>query len=373
MDRAVVDEAIGRILARIDSTIRQPGEGFPHYASPEDGVWIRTPGGDWTGGFWAGLLWLASHATGQARYSDEASRWASRLEPRVASKSVFKGFLFWYGAAIGGALCGNGAARSLARRGTQALVQMYNPAARLIPLGTEAEEASDVGPCEANIDALPGTVALLLSHGVELNSDEVGRKHLRQHIALCVRDDGSVCQSASFHPADGSLVRRYTHKGFREDSTWGRAQAWGMLGLAQALAWGETECTDAARRVADWWIAHLPSDGVAYWDFDDPAIPDTQRDTSATAIAAAALLKLARLLPDRGDVYERAASTSVERMVSGYLTPTGPGDTREAGILTEGCFNRRNDVATRHELVWGDYFLFEALLALGGRVDPCAI
>lgn len=373
MDRTVLDDAIGRMLARIDSTLRQPGEGFPHFASPGDGVWVRTPNGDWTGGFWVGLLWLAAFATAEARYREAASRWATRLQPRVASKSVFKGFLFWYGAAIGAERCGDRAAAALAREGTLGLVQMYNPAARLIPLGIEAEEAADVGPCEANIDALPGTVALLLSHGISLGSDDIGRQHLRQHVELCVRADGSVCQSATFDPADGSLVRRYTHKGIREDSTWARAQAWGMLGLAQALVWGETEFSATAQRVADWWVAHLPADRVAFWDFDDPAIPDTQRDTSATAIAAAALLKLARLIPGRRDAYEGAAAASVERLVLRYLTPVAPGDRREPGILTEGCFNRRNLTATAHELVWGDYFLFEALLALDGRLDPCSV
>jgi unsaturated chondroitin disaccharide hydrolase len=50
--------------------------------------------------------------------------------------------------------------------------------------------------------------------------------------------------------------------------------------------------------VADWWIAHVPTDYVAFWDFDDPKITETYRDTSATAAAAAALLKLSALVRD---------------------------------------------------------------------------
>jgi len=220
---------------------------------------------------------------------------------------------------------------------------------------------------------LPGTVALLLKHADALNSKEIARNHLRQHIALCVRDDGSVCQSASFSPDDGSLVRRYTHKGIHENSTWGRAQAWAMVALAQAISAGETEFQDVALRVADWWVSNLPADHVAFWDFDDPSIPNTNRDTSATAIAAAALLKLAALVPDRATRYHAVAEASIQELVTRYLTPISADDTRPPGILTQGCFNKKLEVAPEHELIWGDYFLFESLLALSGNIESKSI
>jgi hypothetical protein len=42
----------------------------------------------------------------------------------------------------------------------------------------------------------------------------------------------------------------------------------------------------------------VPADRVVFWDFDAAAEPDTPRDTSGTAIAAAVLLKLAALAPE---------------------------------------------------------------------------
>lgn len=370
MNREFLDSALRRILARIDATLAQPGEGFPHFSDPATGRWTRTPAGDWTGGFWCAMLWLAALHTGNEKYRDQARAWALKLRPRTSSQSVFKGFLFWYGAELGSELFADPDARELSLEGTRSLMKMYSHDAKLIPLGTEAEEASDVGVNEANIDSLPGTVGLLLSYGIVLGSDEIARQHLRQHIALCVREDGSVCQSATFDPANGRLVRRYTHKGIKENSTWARAQAWGMLGLAQALAWREIEFRDTAVRVADWWVEHLPGDHVAFWDFDDPAIPNTNRDTSATAIAAAALLKLARLIPERSQRYRAVAQASVKQLVSRYLTPISQDDPREPGILIQGCFNKRFNVGTAHELIWGDYFLFETLLVIDGILAP---
>lgn len=392
MHKATIDGAISRIIERIDATLAQSGEGFPHYADPASGIWQRSPAGDWTGGFWCGMLWLAALHTGDMRYRRQALTWAKKLEPRASSKSVFKGFLFWYGAGIGDVLFKDEEARALCEKGTRGLMDMYNAQAGLIGLGSEAEEASDTGTDEANIDALPGTTALLLGAGKGSDHYRVGVSHVHKHIALCVRDSGSVCQSASFDPKTGNLVRRYTHKGVHSNSTWARAQAWCMVGLAQALDRGNDTVHSTATRVADWWIAHTPADRIAYWDFDDTAIPDTNRDTSASAIAAASLLKLASLIPERKDTYRKVAEATLVNLVNNYLTPvpvkagaepavvtdgcvsfptlSTNKDTRQPGILTQGCFNKRNGVATEHELIWGDYFLLEGLLALAGEIVP---
>jgi unsaturated chondroitin disaccharide hydrolase len=72
-----------------------------------------------------------------------------------------------------------------------------------------------------------------------------------------------------------------------------------MVGYAVMYLWTqEREFLDVAMHAADWWLAHAPADLVAFWDFDAPAGPDTPRDTSGTAIAATALLKLAALAPE---------------------------------------------------------------------------
>jgi unsaturated chondroitin disaccharide hydrolase len=82
---------------------------------------------------------------------------------------------------------------------------------------------------------------------------------------------------------------------------------------------GERDFLDVAQQTADWWLAHAPADRVAFWDFDDPAIPETNRDTSATAIVAASLLKLAALVGgERGRAYRTAAEATARALVTGY-------------------------------------------------------
>jgi unsaturated chondroitin disaccharide hydrolase len=38
-----------------------------------------------------------------------------------------------------------------------------------------------------------------------------------------------------------------------------------------------------------------------------------------------------------------------------------------------GCFNKRIDLATEHELIWGDYYLYEALHVLAGLLRPTLV
>jgi unsaturated chondroitin disaccharide hydrolase len=364
-------EAVGRMLRRIDATLASDAVGFPHVAEPATGRWTRTPAGDWSGGFWPALLWLAATCTGDDRYRRSAATWAERLRGRARSETAFRGFLFWYGAAVGARLHSDQVGRAVALEGALGLAGLYNPRVRLVPLGREAEDYTP-GRGEASISSVAGGAPLLFWAATEIGDpslEGLAAANAERHAELCVRPDGSVSQSLSFDPDTGRVLRLHTPWGLREDSTWARAQAWAMLGFAQAAHW-RPALRDVTAQVADWWLGHAPEDGIAPWDFDD-AGPGTDRDTSATAIAAASLLKLADMLPAAASRrYRLAGEAMVDALVARHLTPVDDHDRRPPGILTDGCYDRRNGLATRHELIWGDYFLFECLCVLEGHLAP---
>ena len=363
------DAAIERMRGRVIRTAECAPAGFPHFAEPATGEWTYSPAGDWTGGFWNGMLWLSAFATGEARFRGWAHTWTERLRPRAKSDTVFRGFLFYYGAALGDVLLGDARAREAGLSGARELAASYNPRAQALPLGGEAEEAHDVGRGEANVDTVQSAALLLWAgrHDGDTRLRDVALGHARRHVEFCLRDDGSVCQSASFDPDTGAMLRRYTHKGITDRSTWARAQAWAILGWTVTAQWsGDASFLVPARRAADWWLAHAPADRVTFWDFDDPAIPRAPRDTSATAIVTASLLKLAVLSPAVDAVrYRQAAEATARALVERHL--------REDGVLADGCYNTRIDLATRHELIWGSYFLYEALHVLAGALEPLKI
>ena len=357
---------LDRMIRRVELTMKANLNGFPHYGDQETGEWVTTTDGFWTGGFWVGELWLAASATGDQAFLDAGRQWLKRLEKRVESRTVFRGFIFYYGAVTGALLHGDVLSEQLAKRAAQSLGHQFDKAAGLIPLGREAEEAHTVGDGEANIDGLLATPLMLwaASRLCEPNLRRIALDHAYNSAKFFLRSDGGVIQSASFDTATGDVIRRYTHKGYADDSIWTRAQAWAMLGyaLSAQLAKEEPRLIELAEKVADWWLANVPNDLIAYWDFCAPVTPETKRDTSGTSIAAAALLKLSSVHPDseKAARYGKAARDTVKILVERHLT--------ESGILADGCFDPKNKKAIANELIWGDYFLLESLAILSGRL-----
>ncbi|MBP1930938.1 glycoside hydrolase family 88 protein [Ammoniphilus resinae] len=368
-------KAYQQILEGIKMTAADIGNEFPHYANGDTGKWTCSPAGDWTGGYWNGMLWLAAATTKDPQYVEWAHKWTELLKCRIDSQTVFRGFLFYYGAALGSILLEDHQGREIAVLSAKSIAKSFNPNAGLIPLGMEAEEAGNVGIAETNIDGVSATPLLLWAakETGDATLANIAIRHALKNRDLSIREDGSVCQSASFDPS-GNLVKRYTHKGFSDESTWGRAQAWAMMHYTVGYLWAkeERQLLETAIHVSDWWVNHLPEDGVAFWDFDDPAIPNTNRDTSATAIGASALLKLSSLINDKekSAVYRSTAVKSINHLVSNYLVPEHEQDQRRPGMLLGGCFNKKLGVATDNELIWGSYYLFDSLCCLLGYLKP---
>jgi unsaturated chondroitin disaccharide hydrolase len=375
--------AISAMLMHIDATSRQVIAGVPHWADPATGRWTVTPDGDWTGGAWVGQLWLTKLLS-DPQSESVPGQWLERIRPRLYKRTAFKGFTFYYGAALGQILFGDEVAAAMATTAAEGLSDLYDDNLGLIPLGEDAEEYSATGAAESSIDSLQASSLLLWSAAVNGNERHraIGVAHTDRVLKHHVHDDGSVIQSTTVDAENGKVLRSHTHKGFNDTSIWGRAQAWAMLysslcALRQPdqASWG-----DYARRTCDWWLANVPDDLIAYWDFDDPAIPDTSRDTAATAIAASALLKLARLLGEDGEGrhYREAATRTAAALVDGYLAIDQSAG-HPVGMLRGGCFTRRPDsrpqdrAAHDVELVFGSYMLLETLLVLDGLVDPARI
>jgi unsaturated chondroitin disaccharide hydrolase len=262
---------------RIDHNLNVLKSEFPHWAGSQTGAWTTTPDGDWTGGAWPGMLWLAARRTGEAKYLDAARLWSGRLKPHARLQTAFKGFGFYYGAALGDLLCEDKNAAALALEAAESLKGQFDSRLGLIPLGGDAEESEDVGNCFSSIDSLQATPLLLWAARKTGDAAyaEVAAKHTSRVLDIHMRNDGSIVQSSELDPKDGNIVRHFTHKGFSDDSVWGRAQAWGLIYTAIALAHQprENRWMEQLTKGADWWLANVPNSMIAFWDFNDPAIP----------------------------------------------------------------------------------------------------
>lgn len=383
-DRSRWSSAIERMLRRIDHNLGVLTSEFPHWANSQTGAWTTTSDGDWTGGAWPGMLWLAARRTGDAKYLDAARLWSSRLKPRARLQTAFKGFGFYYGVALGDLLCQDGDAAALALEAAESLKGQFDSRLGLIPLGGDAEESEDVGNSFSSIDSLQATP--LLFWAAQKTGDasyaDVAARHTSRVLDVHMREDGSIVQSSELDPKSGNIVRHFTHKGFGDDSVWGRAQAWGLVYAAMALAHRpqEKRWMEQLTKGADWWLANVPPGMIAFWDFNDPAIPDTETDTAATSIVCSALLKLGRLAPspELRAKYQSAGERTAATLVDRFVTPVGQNESRPAGMLVGACFNKRRDAraqdaATNAETIFGSYYLFEVLNVLDGMIEATRI
>lgn len=372
------------MLERATQTATSLKNGFPHWANAETGEWTTTPDGDWTGGAFPGILWLGYHMTGDERVRALAHDWCARLRPRAKLETAFKGFGFYCGAALGQIFADDKLATTIALEAAESLLQQFDSRLGLIPLGKDAEEHGEVGKAFSSIDSLQA-VPLLFWAGKQTGNDAYAKcasSHTTRVLDIHCRPDGSIIQSSELDANTGATTRHFTHKGVSDTSVWGRAQAWGMIYSAMAFAQrpDETRWLKQSMAAADWWLARVPKSMIAFWDFDDPAIPNAPSDTAATSIVCTALLKLSELAPQQADRarYRDAAERTANALVSGYVTPTGPNEKRPRGMLVGGCFNKRpdsrpRDSATNAELIFGSYFMFESLQILSGAIDAVEI
>jgi len=232
---------------------------------------------------------------------------------------------------------------------------------------------------------------------------------------------GRTAHESLFNVASGTYRGPSTQQGYSPFSTWTRGLAWAMLGFAEELeyiaavpdaeleqAGGrqaiETMMLDAARATCDHYIEDVTAaDGIPYWDAGAPglaAMPDWRTrpadpfndlepvDSSAAAIGAQGLLRLARVLrardprdEDGADRYEQAGLQVLETLFDDrgpYLST----DTAHQGLLLHSVYHWPNrwdyvpdgaSIPRGESSQWGDYHAREAALlvqrmAAGGYV-----
>jgi len=341
---------------------------FPH-VSNGDGKYQLVDQKDWTEGFWAGILWLSYEYGGDPSIREAAVRSAEsfkeRLDRNVNLQHHDIGFLYSLSAKAQWILEKDESAREVTLQAAETLMRRWRPELGIFqawgPEGDPDNGGRIIIDCLMNMP--------LLYWATEQTGDrkyeEAARAHAEKSRRFLVRGDDSSYHTFYFDQETGDALRGGTHQGFRDGSTWTRGQAWGIYGFALAYRYfRDPSFLDASKRLGRYFLAHLPEDYVAYWDFDAPRTEGTPRDSSASAIAACGLLELAGLLPEEdpdGEIFLEAAKRSVSSLAERYFTG---GDEAEEGFLRHGSYSVRGGFSPDDFVIWGDYFFLEALMRL---------
>jgi unsaturated chondroitin disaccharide hydrolase len=287
------------------------------------------------------------------------------------------GFLFTLSARAQWQLTGDEEARQLALRAAQELVGRYRPAGRYIQAWGQASDPLENG--RAIVDTLMNLPLLFWASGQTGNPAyrRAAQEHAETSRRYLLRPDGATYHTFFFDRESGEPIGPRTHQGYADDSLWARGQAWAIYGFALAAEW----CTapsvdgalstdsapsflDAARRAARRFLAELPPDGLPTWDLRLPEEAPHYPDSSAAAIAAGGLLRLARLegSPDGGE-FGRAARALL-RSLAACCFETEP---EAQGLLRHGTYHAHKKLGVDTFFICGDYFFLEALLAAQGQ------
>ncbi|MDR0543106.1 MAG: glycoside hydrolase family 88 protein [Dysgonamonadaceae bacterium] len=278
--------------------------------------------GEWTVGFWPGILWYNYENTKSPANEDAARYYTDLLEPLTALPAYDHDFGFQIMCSYGNAyrLTGDEKYRQILLNAADTLATLFNPTVGTI-LSWPREVKLQNWPHNTIIDNMINLEMLFWAakNGGDQRLYDIAYTHAETTMNNHFREDGGCYHVAVYDTIDGHFIKGVTHQGYADSSLWARGQAWAIYGYT--MVYRETKDKQFLRfteKVTDIYLKRLPEDQVPYWDFDAPDIPNAPKDASAAAITASALLELSQLEDnaENGKRYKEAAVKMLESLSS---------------------------------------------------------
>ena len=330
--------------------------------------------GWWTNGFWGGLNHLLYNKTGNEEYLKTALASEKRMD-----EALYKnygalhhdvGFMWHILSGANYRLHGDKDSRD---RNLHAAATLFSrfvlDGGYIIAWNGKPHQNWTIIDCLMNLP-------LLYWASEELDDDRfkrVAMAHADMAIMDHLREDGSVVHIVEHDRETGEVVATHAGQGSDVGSSWSRGQAWALYGFVLSYAHtGEERYLNAAKQVANYFIANCSDDWLPRVDFRGPAEP-VMIDSSASACAACGLIDLAKLLPENeGGMYMYAAMQLLHAIDDNCTNYSEDKDY----LLSHGTvrFPRNGDWKKSEvhvPIIYADYFYVEALLKImGSEFNP---
>lgn len=330
----------------------------------KEGKLITSDSKWWTSGFFPGVLWYLYEATGDTLLKEYACDYTSRVEKEKYNKGNHDvGFMLYCSFGNGYRLTGNEKYKQVLLKGAESLSTRYKDHIGVI---RSWDFNRAVWQYPVIIDNM---MNLELLEWASKNSDNsrfasIARSHADVTLKNHFRADYSCWHVVSYDTITGQPEKKHTRQGYSHESSWSRGEAWALYGYV--MMYRETQQKHYlahAKKVANYILTHprMPEDGIPYWDYDAPDIPDTYRDASAGAIMASAFIELSTMI--QGELSRKCLMMAETQL----KTLTSPEYLSEPG--TNGNFILKHSVGSLMEhsevdvpLTYADYYYVEALL-----------
>lgn len=336
---------------------------FPR--SFENGKLITSDYRWWCSGFFPGVLWQLYADKPSEQFRSYAELFTDRTEPvKHMTDTHDLGFMLYCSFGQGYNITGNTRYLDIISEGTQNLLTRYDARLGVI----KSWESGNRWKYPVIIDNMMN-LEMLCFMTRETNDRhyvQVAETHANTTMKNHFREDYSTYHVVSYDPATGQPHAKNTAQGFADNSAWARGQAWGLYGYT--MMYRETlqpRYLEQARHIAQFITSHprLPEDGIPYWDFDAPDIPNAPRDASAGAVMASAFIELSQLDPTaEASKWLAMAEKQLRSLTSpAYLANVG----EQGGFILKhsvGSLPGKSEVDV--PLTYADYYYIEALLRM---------
>lgn len=320
---------------------------------------------EWTSGFFPGSMWYLYELTGDDKWRVLGTKYTEALDT-VKYLTWHHDVGFMIGCSFGNALrlSGNENYKDVIIHAAQSLSTRFRPVAGIIQswnvnAGWQAERGWE---CPVIIDNMMNLE--LLFHATRYTGDSsfyhLAVTHADKTIEHHFRPDYSTWHVIDYSLTDGSVRNKHTAQGYAHESTWSRGQAWAIYGFtATYRETGNSKYLEQAEKAFEFVANHpnLPVDGVPYWDFNAPGIPDALRDASSAAIIASALYEMSTY--SRPEYYKEWA----DKIMTTLGSPAFRANLGENGnfILKHSVGSIPHNSEIDVPLNYADYYFLEAL------------
>ncbi len=366
-NRAWAEETFKKIDAKMSEMTIRSRDKIPDGVT-EDGFHKEKSITWWTNGFWGGLNWLLYNYTKNENYMLTAKSSEKKMDEALAQYEKLHhdvGFMWHILSGASYQLTGDTGSRTRNLFAASTLMSRF-----VIDGGYIIAWNSKNAANWTIIDCLMN-LPLLYWASKELGDDRfkrVAMAHADMAIMDHLREDGSVVHIAEHDRETGEVVKTYGGQGSAEGSSWSRGQAWALYGFVISyIHTGEERYLNAAKQVANYFIANCCDDWLPRVDFRAPEEP-VMYDTTAGACAACGLIELAKILPENeGGMYMNGAVNMLRAMEEKCCNFDPSNDHMlDYGTVRFPVDGDMKKAEVHISIIYGDYFFTEAILKLLG-------
>ncbi|SHF04349.1 glycoside hydrolase family protein [Dysgonomonas macrotermitis] len=372
-----INYSVRQTTLMLEKVGKPTGDNYPR-TMDDDGNLVTSQMKDWTPGFFPGSLWYLYELTGDTLWRNRAEEWTQSLEPlKTFTEHHDLGFMMYCSYGNANRLAPKPEYKDILIQSSESLSSRFNKNTKTIKSWNYRKAWNDTVEWfyPVIIDNMMNLE--MLFNGTELSGNErfkdIAITHANTTLINHFRDDYSSYHVVDYDTITGAVKYQGTCQGYSDNSTWSRGQAWAIYGYT--MMYRETKdqaYLDAATKMANWYLDHLPEDLIPLWDFNvnekgytaegkSYAVEfkgENLKDVSAAAITCSALFELGEFTKNK---------RYLDNAVKMLHTLASPQYRAELGtnanfLLKHSVGSIPHKTEIDKPLVYADYYFLEALV-----------